>query len=41
MFAVYDGNINGKKRAQLKGALDSTFDFLNQEVIETEENTVE
>jgi prepilin-type N-terminal cleavage/methylation domain-containing protein len=40
MFAVYDG-FTGDKRPQLVGALDSTMDFLNQEVIETFENVIE
>ena len=40
MFAVYDG-FTGDKRPQLVGALDSTMDFLNQEVIEVFENVVE
>ena len=42
IFAVYDGGITtSKRRAQLKGAMDSTFDFLNQEINEVEENTIE
>ena len=42
VFAVYDGGITtSKRRAQLKGAMDSTFDFLNQEINEVEENTIE
>jgi len=40
MFAVYNG-FGKTKRAQLKGALDSTMDFLNQELIETTENNLE
>ena len=40
MFAVYDG-FTGDKRPQLVGALDSTMDFLNQEVIEVFENVIE
>ena len=42
IFAAYDGGITtSKRRAQLKGAMDSTFDFLNQEINEVEENTIE
>jgi len=41
IYAVYDPPNGRKKRAQLKGAMDSTFDFLNQEINETEENTIE
>ncbi len=41
VFAVYDGNINTQKRAQLKGALDSGGDFLNQELNEVDENSAE
>lgn len=41
IFAVYENTAGRKKRAQLKGALDSTFDFLNQELNEVEENTIE
>lgn len=41
IFAVYDGAINTKKRAQLKGALDSAGDFLNQELNEVTENNLE
>ncbi len=40
MFAVYDG-YTVTKRPQLKGALDSTGDFLDQELIEVAENTME
>lgn len=40
MFSVYDG-FTGAKRPQLVGALDSTMDFLNQEVIEVFENRIE
>ena len=40
LFAVYDG-FTVDKRAQLKSALDSTMDFLNQEIIETIENNME
>lgn len=38
MFAVYGGS-KRNVRPQLKGALDSTLDFLNQEIIEVFENT--
>jgi hypothetical protein len=38
MFAVYNGS-KRNVRPQLKGALDSTLDFLNQEIIEVFENT--
>ncbi|MBM84795.1 MAG: hypothetical protein CMM47_02080 [Rhodospirillaceae bacterium] len=42
IFAAYDGGVTtSKRRAQLKGAMDSTFDFLNQEINEVEENTIE
>lgn len=40
MFAVYDG-YTVTKRPQLKGALDSTGDFLDQELIEVAENTLQ
>lgn len=40
LFAVYDG-YTVTKRPQLKGALDSTGDFLDQELIEVAENTLE
>lgn len=41
LFAVYDGAINTQKRAQLKGALDSSGDFLNQELNEVDENSLD
>ncbi|MEC9091676.1 MAG: prepilin-type N-terminal cleavage/methylation domain-containing protein [Planctomycetota bacterium] len=40
IFACYDG-FTVDKRPQLKGALDSTMDFLNQEIIEVLENSME
>lgn len=43
IFAVYDTSAApfGYKRAQLKGCMDSTFDFLNQEINEVEENIIQ
>lgn len=40
IFAVYDG-FTVDKRPQLKGAMDSAMDFLNQEIIEVLENTLD
>lgn len=43
VFAVYDQDTSGAstKRAQVKAVLDSAGDFLNQEIIEFNENAIE